>query len=104
MNHRSPSKNNNNNNNNNNNQHGTMEEGGSNYQTMAEIPSTPTESHTRSILKGITWRFVATMTTVVIAWVVIGDAGVAFQIGFFEAILKIAIYYVHERIWAKIPV
>ena len=86
-------------------------EPGSNYLTMeagdaAEVPSSslPDESHTRSILKGITWRFVATMTTVVIAWLVIGEAGIAFQIGFFEVFAKIAIYYVHERIWAKIPV
>lgn len=85
-----------------------------NYQTMkegegaaTEIQSTPApagESHTRSLLKGITWRFLATMTTVVIAWIVIGEAGIAFQIGFFEVFAKIAIYYLHERIWAKIPV
>jgi uncharacterized membrane protein len=61
------------------------------------------ESHTRSLTKGITWRFVATMTTVIVSWLVVGDVSAALQIGFFEAILKIAIYYVHERIWARIP-
>ena len=66
--------------------------------------SATAESHTRSLLKGITWRFVATMTTVVISWIVIGDVSTALQIGFFEAILKIGIYYLHERIWARIPV
>lgn len=88
------------------------------YQTM-ELPSqqeecepdgivnsSPAEgeSHTRSILKGITWRAVATGTTVTIAWIVIGEVSTAFQIGFFEVFAKIAIYYIHERIWAKIPV
>ena len=66
--------------------------------------SSPEESHTRSILKGVTWRFVASMTTVAIAWLVIGEPGIAFQIGFLEAIIKILVYYLHERIWAKIPV
>ena len=104
-----------NNNNNNNNNYQKMEDG--NWIEMSadeahdrivassHITTKPSEeSHTRSILKGITWRLVATMTTVVIAWLVIGDATVAFQIGFFEVFAKIAIYYVHERIWARIPV
>lgn len=62
------------------------------------------ESHTRSLLKGITWRIVATMTTIIVSWLVVGDVSAALQIGFFEMILKIGIYYAHERIWARIPV
>lgn len=88
-------------------------EDNSNYQTMEaggadglvnEQATASAESHTRSILKGVTWRFVASMTTVIIAWLVIGEPGIAFQIGLFEAIIKIFVYYLHERIWAKIPV
>lgn len=60
------------------------------------------ESHTRSIAKGITWRVVASLTTVLVSWIVIQDVSSALRIGFFEAILKIGIYYLHERIWAKI--
>jgi len=69
-------------------------------KTDAALP----ESHTRSLLKGITWRFVATMTTIIVSWLVVGDVSAALQIGFFEALLKIGIYYLHERIWARIPV
>lgn len=61
------------------------------------------DSHTRSLVKGITWRVVATTTTVIIAWIVIGEVGTALSIGFFEAFAKIGIYYFHERLWAKIP-
>ena len=64
----------------------------------------PDESHTRSLLKGFTWRLVATMTTVTIAAFVIGEVGTAFQIGFVEFFAKILIYYVHERIWSKIRI
>jgi uncharacterized membrane protein len=62
------------------------------------------ESHTRSLLKGLTWRFVATSTTVVIVWIVTGKPDVALQIGFFEFFAKIAIYYLHERLWLKIKI
>ena len=60
------------------------------------------DSHIRSLAKGLTWRFVASGTTIVIAKVVTGETTVAFQIGFFEFFAKIGIYYIHERIWAKI--
>ena len=62
----------------------------------------PEDSHIRSLTKGLTWRFVASGTTIVIAKVVTGETALAFQIGFFEFFAKIGIYYVHERIWAKI--
>jgi adenylylsulfate kinase len=62
------------------------------------------ESHTRSLLKGITWRCVATTTTVSIAWIVTGEVALAFKIGFVEFFAKIGIYYIHERIWSKIKI
>ena len=42
------------------------------------------ESHIRSLAKGLTWRFVASGTTIIIAKIVTGETTVAFQIGFFE--------------------
>ena len=62
------------------------------------------ESHTRSILKGITWRLVATLTTIVIAWFITGEIAAALQIGFIEVFAKVAIYYAHERAWARIRI
>lgn len=64
----------------------------------------PQESHTRSLLKGFTWRILATLTTVTIAWFVTGEVGTAFQIGFVEFFAKIGIYYGHERVWANIQI
>jgi uncharacterized membrane protein len=60
------------------------------------------DSHTRSLLKGISWRFFATMTTMTIAWYITGTLQTAFEIGIIEFFLKIGIYYVHERIWATV--
>ena len=61
------------------------------------------ESHLRSILKGLTWRTVATVTTMVIAWGVTGKVDLALQIGSIEVFAKIAIYYAHERAWQLVP-
>ena len=61
------------------------------------------ESHIRSILKGFTWRIIATTTTVTIAWFITGEIGDALKIGAIEFVGKIFIYYLHERIWQLAP-
>jgi uncharacterized membrane protein len=38
-----------------------------------------------------------------IAYAITGDTETAFKIGIIEVILKIFIYYFHERIWQLIP-
>ncbi len=63
----------------------------------------PAESRLRSLLKGLTWRAVATTTTVVISYIVTGAVDVALQIGAIEVFAKILIYYVHERAWQLLP-
>jgi uncharacterized membrane protein len=60
------------------------------------------DSHTRSLVKGFTWRIIATTTTTVIAWLVTGQLEAAFRIGIFEFFTKLLIYYIHERIWTRI--
>ena len=67
-------------------------------------PQQQAESHMRSLLKGLTWRIVATSTTTVIAYWITGQVSDALQIGFFEFFAKLAIYYVHERIWTQIRI
>jgi len=61
------------------------------------------ESHLRSILKGLSWRIVASATTILIAYTITGDTTIAIQIGGVEAILKIAFFYLHERAWLALP-
>jgi uncharacterized membrane protein len=61
------------------------------------------ESHLRSALKGFTWRIVATTTTIIIAYFITGEVGLALSIGAIEFVGKIFIYYLHERIWQAIP-
>ncbi|MGC6396798.1 MAG: DUF2061 domain-containing protein [Ilumatobacteraceae bacterium] len=54
-----------------------------------------------SILKTLTWRFVATTTTFLIAWVVTGDLKAGATVGGIEAVSKMVLYYVHERVWER---
>ena len=49
------------------------------------------DTHVRSLMKGLTWRALATLTTVVIAWIVVGDVAVALEIGAIEVVAKIVI-------------
>ena len=61
------------------------------------------ESHFRSVLKALTWRVIATLTTAAIAYFVIGDLTVAVAIGGIELVLKAVMYYLHERAWQAVP-
>ena len=61
------------------------------------------ESHLRSILKSLSWRITATLTTIVIVYFITGNTSFALQIGAIEACLKLLIYYFHERLWQLIP-
>ncbi|KAL7578146.1 hypothetical protein ACA910_012591 [Epithemia clementina (nom. ined.)] len=60
------------------------------------------DSHTRSLVKGITWRVLATSTTTIIALMITGQVEAALQIGMVEFFAKLMIYYIHERVWRRI--
>lgn len=59
-------------------------------------------THARSLVKGISWRVVGTMDTILISYLITGHSLKAFKIGGFEVFSKITLYYLHERIWGKI--
>ena len=61
------------------------------------------ETHSRSILKALSWRIIATCTTAVIAYLVTGQIKLALAIGGMEFMLKIVLYYLHERAWQLLP-
>ncbi|MBL4680946.1 MAG: DUF2061 domain-containing protein [Pseudomonadales bacterium] len=61
------------------------------------------ESKLRSLLKALSWRIIATLTTTVIAYVITGEIAAALTIGGIEFVLKFVIYYVHERAWQWVP-
>jgi len=56
----------------------------------------------RTIVKTLTWRVTASLTTFIIAWILTGDFLIGVSIGSVEAITKVFLYYFHERIWNNI--
>ncbi|MCB0457767.1 MAG: DUF2061 domain-containing protein [Flavobacteriaceae bacterium] len=59
-------------------------------------------SHARHVVKAITWRILGTLDTILLSWLITGNAMTGVKIGFSEVITKMVLYYFHERIWFKI--
>ena len=59
-------------------------------------------SNWRHILKTISWRVVGTVDTMLLAWIITGNAMTGLKIGLLEVITKMTLYYLHERVWYKI--
>lgn len=57
------------------------------------------EKHVRSIAKAISWRIVATITTILLVFAFTGNLTVSGSVGLLELVLKTVIYYFHERVW-----
>ncbi len=57
------------------------------------------ENHIRSILKSVSFRLIATLTTIVLILVFTKDIVASFQIGIIDFFGKIVLYYYHERLW-----
>ena len=53
----------------------------------------------RHLAKTITWRILGTLDTFLLSWFISNDLTIGFQIGFFELITKMILYYIHERVW-----
>lgn len=61
------------------------------------------ESRLRSFLKAITYRITGTVTTALLVWYLTGSFEFALAIGALEPLVKIVIYYLHERAWQAVP-
>lgn len=60
------------------------------------------ERNIRSIAKGITWRIVASGTTMLLVYIYTGDIVLTAQISAIEITLKVLFYWAHERMWGRI--
>lgn len=60
------------------------------------------ESSVRSIAKALTYRFWQSLNTFIISLIVTGKIDMAAAIVSIEVVVKIIVYFFHERIWTKI--
>jgi bifunctional enzyme CysN/CysC len=55
----------------------------------------------RSITKAVTWRITGSLDTFLLSWLFTQSAKVAAAISLAEVVTKLALYYAHERAWAR---
>ncbi len=68
----------------------------------AVTPASPRgETRRRSLLKAVSWRALGTVGTMAAAWFLTGEWKLTLAIGSIEAASKVALFYVHERLWAR---
>ncbi len=59
-------------------------------------------AHLRSFSKAVSWRVIGSLDTFILSLLVTGNGKYAVSIATVEAVTKIALYYVHERVWRKV--
>ena len=59
------------------------------------------EPHLRSLAKSVSWRVLGSVATVLLVFAYTGQLQLSLEVGAIEFIGKIALFYLHERIWAK---
>lgn len=57
------------------------------------------ENQHRSLIKTISWRSIATLTTIAIVYAFTREIPLSLGIGAVEVVSKMILYYFHERIW-----
>lgn len=60
------------------------------------------DSKKRHLAKTFSWRFIGTLDTMILAWVISGNPLIGIKIGAAEVVTKMLLYYLHERTWYKI--
>ncbi len=57
------------------------------------------ENRTRIVLKSVSFRLIATLTTIVLVFAFTKEVAFGLQVGFLEFFAKIVLFYYHERLW-----
>ena len=60
------------------------------------------ETATRSVVKALSWRVLATLTTAVLVFTFTRRLDIAVTVGILESIAKMFLYFAHERVWNRL--
>ncbi len=61
------------------------------------------ESHVRSITKAVTYRIFGSASTALIVFFFTKNASASLGAGVIDSVVKIGLYFVHERVWDMVP-
>ena len=53
------------------------------------------------IIKTISWRIIATLVTGLVTWTLTGSLELGALVGGLDAVVKMVLYYLHERLWLR---
>ena len=57
------------------------------------------EKPVRSVVKALSWRFIGTLDTLIVSYILTGEIGIATSIASIDFVTKMILYFFHERIW-----
>ncbi|GAB4509941.1 MAG: hypothetical protein Tsb0020_26750 [Haliangiales bacterium] len=60
------------------------------------------ESKKRSLAKTLSWRLIATLITMGVAFAVSGEVSFAAAIAGLDTTIKFGAYFIHERLWLRL--
>jgi uncharacterized membrane protein len=60
------------------------------------------ETRRRSVVKALSWRTIAGIITACVALAMTGELKFAAEIGLIDTLVKVLVYFFHERAWNKI--
>jgi uncharacterized membrane protein len=72
---------------------------------VASSPTGATSVHharVRALAKAVSWRLLGTVATTAAVLVFTGRWVLALSIGGVEGVVKIALYFIHERVWDRV--
>jgi uncharacterized membrane protein len=61
------------------------------------------ETNSRSLAKALSYRLFGSLSTALIVYVIRGDASIAIGAGAADSVIKLGLYYLHERLWQYVP-
>ena len=73
------------------------------HERLWRILPLKAESHLRSFVKAVSWRFVGSLDTFLLSLIITGKLKYAVSIATAEALTKIVLFYLHERAWRLAP-
>lgn len=61
------------------------------------------EKHARAVIKAVTYRGLGTLVTISVVYAFTGQLALSVGVGAVEVLSKMLFYYIHERLWERIP-
>jgi len=62
-----------------------------------------TDSHVRSLAKAVSYRVLGSAATALVVYLFSGNMPLSASVGGLDMVLKIVLYFLHERLWNYIP-